>query len=37
MVGQAAARQGLSIGWVVGYGTQAGILKAVLRGELERG
>lgn len=36
-VGQPVAKQGLSAGWVLGCGTQAEILKVVLRGELERG
>lgn len=34
-VGQSVARKCLDAGWVLGCGTQAEILKVVLRGELE--
>lgn len=36
-VGQSVARQCLDARWVLGCGTQAEILKVILRGELERG
>lgn len=36
-VGQSVARQCLGAEWVLDCGTQAEILKVVLRGELERG